>query len=277
MKGSPFATGASGGVLVDHEIEKLVKTKELIRRFDRKLLKGASYDLRLGQEFSTGGEAGMLSKSEPSCKLEPGQFILLTSHELLNLPKDVVGHAGLMSRWAQAGLISLFSPQIDPGFVGLIVVPLFNGGNAPISLRAGEPMFTVEFSRTAHEASFGWAEKRGGPLERIDSHVSMQMGRPDFSAIGKDIIDLRKEVGSLESRFEGFSGGVSLRALLSSTAAVWLTLIVALLALGVAIYGLQRDDSSSSEGGSQTKQERAATSPAAPRRAGLRGASGNER
>jgi dCTP deaminase len=247
MRGGTFGAKPSGGVLVDKEIEALVRTQGLISHFEKKLLKGASYDLRLGREFSTGGEHGMLSEDDPSCKLEPGQFILLTSHERLNLPIDIVGRAGLMSMWTQRGLISLFSPQIDPGFKGLIVVPLFNGGNAPISLRVGEPMFTVEFIRTSGDASFGWAEKRGGPLDRIDSHMVMQMGRPDFSAIGKDLVELRKEVSNLESRFEGFSSGVSQSALFSSTRAVWITLLIAILALVVSILAIFLGDSSSTD------------------------------
>jgi deoxycytidine triphosphate deaminase len=252
---SPGATPL-GSVLVDHEIDELVRTQNLIGHFERHLLKGASYDLRLGREFSTSGEHGMLSDSDPSCKLEPGQFILLTSHEKLNLPKNLVGHAGLMSKWAQAGLISLFSPQIDPGFEGLIVVPLFNGGNAPIFLRAGEPMFTVEFVRASRDASFGWAEKRGAPLQRIEMRVDMQMGRPNFSAIGKDIVDLRREVSNLESRFEGFAEGTSQHALLSSTRAVWISLAVATIALIFSIVDPLHGDSSSSQNENQTSGDR---------------------
>lgn len=261
MKDTPSGGTPRGSVLVDYEIDELVKTRNLIERFEKRLLKGASYDLRLGQEFSTDGAHRMLSETDPSCKLEPGQFILLTSHEKLNLPKDLVGRAGLMSKWAQAGLISLFSPQIDPGFEGLIVVPLFNGGNAPISLRAGEPMFTVEFVRTSRDASFGWAEKRGGPLERIETRVDIQMGRPDFSAIANDIVQLRKEASNLESRFEGFADGTSQHALLSSTRAVWISLVVAIIALIISIFGPPHLDSDSDGDKKPTSQAGAARSP----------------
>lgn len=252
--------GARGSVLIDDEIYEFVKARNLIERFERRLLKGASYDLRLGPEFSTGGAHKMLSETDPSCKLEPGQFILLTSYEKLDLPKNLVGRAGLMSKWAQAGLISLFSPQIDPGFKGLIVVPLFNGGNAPISLRVGEPMFTVEFIRTSRSASFSWVEKRGGPLERIETRVDIQMGRPDFSALAKDIVELRKEASNLESRFEGFAEGTSQHALLSSTRAVWFSLVVAIIALIISIVGALHLGSTSDGDKKPTSQGGAARS-----------------
>jgi deoxycytidine triphosphate deaminase len=209
----------------------------MIKPFDEDFLRGASYDLRLGEEFSKAGEHQTLTAGKVSCKLEPGQFILLTSHEHLKLPDDVVGHAGLISKWAQSGLISLFSPQIDPGFEGLIVVPLFNGGDAPITLRKGEPMFTVEFVRTTGPVARGWAQDHQA-LAGIPSGIDVQMGRPNFSAISKEITDLHKLLSTLEARFTGFTEGTTQRYVLSSTQAVWITAAIAIAALAVAILTL---------------------------------------
>jgi len=226
-----------GAVLINEDIKKLATEHDLISPFDGNLLKGASYDLRLGREFSTAGHHEELGNGTLSCKLEPGQFILLTSHECLKLPKNVVGHAGLISKWAQSGLISLFSPQIDPGFEGLIIVPLFNGGNAPISLRQGEPMFTVEFVSTTSYVATGWAESNS-PLRGIPSAVDVQLGRPNFSAISEEIHDLQRSVAALEARFSGFTAGTNQRYVVSSTKAIWITLLVAALTLVVAILTL---------------------------------------
>ncbi len=229
--------GSGGAVLVDREIEALARKEGLIEPFDEAFLKGASYDLRLGEEFSTGGQHQSLSAERISCKLEPGQFILLTSYERLKLPDDVVGHAGLISKWAQSGLISLFSPQIDPGFEGLIVIPLFNGGDAPIGLRIREPMFTVEFVRTTRPVARGWAADHQALLG-IPSGVDVQMGRPDFSAISSEIGKLDTQLSTLKARFEGFTDGTSQRHVMSSTRAAWLAVLVALAALAVAVVTL---------------------------------------
>jgi deoxycytidine triphosphate deaminase len=231
---SGFFKDHRGAVLVDHEIEELAKEAEMIAPFDKAFLRGASYDLRLGEEYSTAGAHRMLSSGQVSCRLEPGQFILLTSHEHLTLPKGVVGHAGLISKWAQSGLISLFSPQIDPGFKGLIVVPLFNGGNAPIGLRLYEPMFTVEFVRTTEPVARGWAEDNP-PLVRIPSGVDVQMGRPNFSAIDRQIGELHEHLSMLEARFDGFTDGTTKRYELASLKANWLAIVIAVVALAVAI------------------------------------------
>jgi len=226
-----------GAVLTGEDIRKLATERKLISPFDEVMLKGASYDLRLGKEFSTGGQHKELGSGALSCRLEPGQFILLTSHEQLKLPKNVVGHAGLISKWAQGGLISLFSPQIDPGFEGLIVVPLFNGGDAPISLRLGEPMFTVEFVATTTSVATGWAESNP-PLEGIPSAVDVQLERPNFSAVNDEIHELRRLLTALEARFSGFTAGTNQRYVVSSTRAVWITLAVAVLTLVVAFVAL---------------------------------------
>lgn len=231
------SSAANGAVLTDIEIRELVKRSGLISDFEEVLLKGASYDLRLGNEYSTSGRLRKLSEREPSCKLEPGQFILLTSLEHLKLPDYVVGHAGLMSKWAQSGLISLFSPQIDPGFEGLIIVPLFNGGDAPISLRSGEPMFTVEFIYATGRASTSWIDKHE-PLLRIASNVNVQMGRPNFSATNESLLQLRHDLGALEARFQGFTDGTAQRFVISSTKAVWLAVFIAIAAFLVALLTL---------------------------------------
>lgn len=228
------AEGAQGAVLVDREIKELAAEVGMIAPFEEAFLKGASYDLRLGGEYSTAGEHQTLSGEKVSCKLEPGQFILLTSHEHLKLPDNIVGHAGLISKWAQSGLISLFSPQIDPGFEGLIVVPLFNGGNAPISLRVKEPMFTVEFVRTTRTVARGWAEDHQ-PLLGIPSRLDVQMGRPSFSATHERLDELRMLLGNLEAKFEGFTEGTSQRHVISSKTAAWLAVLVAIAALALAI------------------------------------------
>jgi len=132
----------------------------------------ASYDLGLGDLYCAGGRyTTFRDEGTMSLQLKFGDFVLLTSYECLSLPDDVVAHAGLVSRRAQSGLVSLFSPQIDPGFQGRLVVPLFNAGQRPITLMQGEPIFTVEFVRTTRPAprwSDGHRALMGIPSDAID-------------------------------------------------------------------------------------------------------------
>jgi deoxycytidine triphosphate deaminase len=218
---------ASGTVLNDTEIRRLVAQRSMIGDFDEALLQGASYDLRLGPEYSTGGRFDVLSDHKRGCTLEPGQFVLLTSWEQLALPVDVVARAGLVSRRAQQGLISLFSPQIDPGFIGLIVVPLFNAGNDSVTLKLGEPIFTVEFVRMLAPASFAWSQ-RHHPLLGIPEAAKLRMARPDFHVLEREIEELR-------ARLDGYQQGKGERIARSARNAAWIAIPAGLASAGLTV------------------------------------------
>jgi dCTP deaminase len=234
-----FPDHALGAVLTDGEILRLVGDHRLIEPFEKGSLQLASYDMRLGPQCSTEGLHRTLKEDDPSYRLEPGQFILLTSLERLRLPKDVVARAGLISRWAQRGLISLFSPQIDPGFEGLIVVPLFNAGNGPVTLNLGETIFTVEFVRTTGVASKAWVEANN-PLERIPSIVEVQMARPDFTELTDRVKSVEAAVDALSASNDAYRSGVAQRIGITGVWPGWIAAVLAVIALVVTL--LVRDD-----------------------------------
>jgi hypothetical protein len=139
-----------------------------------------------------------------------------------------------MSRWAQRGLISLFSPQIDPGFEGRIVVPLFNGGHAPVTLKRGETMFTVEFVRTTGCTSQDWSTSNS-PLLSIPAGVEVEMAGPDLSDLAERVEALRTTVGKLQATLEGYQIGKSESHGASGTKAQWISVVIALIALAAAV------------------------------------------
>lgn len=226
----------SGAVLADKDIRDLVTEQGLISEFVEGSLQGASYDLRLGPEYFTRGEHCRLSGESPGCRLAPGQFVLFTSLEHLKLPANVVGHAGLISRWAQRGLVSLFSPQIDPGFEGLIVVPLFNAGNAPVTVKLGEAIFTVEFVRTTCLAR-PWSEDHA-PLRAIPGAVEVDMARPDLADLEQRTNTLETALKELKASFDGYTTGTGERLAQSSSNAGWWAVALAVVALAIAAAGL---------------------------------------
>lgn len=232
-----FPEEPPGAVLTDVQIRRLVAEVGLITEFDDDSLQGASYDMRVGEECFVGGHTRVLTKDSPSYRLMPGEFILLTSFEHLKVPDDLVGHAGLMSEWAQRGLISLFSPQIDPGFQGLIVVPLVNVGNAPVPLKLKQRMFTVEFVRTTKCASESWT-KRNTVLEGIQAPAEIQMARPDLSDIVDRIAKLESEVATVQATQVGYERGVGRRVGSSSLRGMWIGVIIGVLGLVAAILAL---------------------------------------
>ena len=171
-------------ILVHSEIRVLVDECNLIDGFDESSIQGASYDMRLGSQYVKRGEVKTLTNDLPTIILEPSEFSVFTSFESLKLPLNMIGHVGLMSNWARRGIVSLFSPQIDPGYWGILFVPVFNAGDAPISFTLSEKIFTVEFDTTTSPATYGWSDRHGKQI-RISSLNTPFVSRPNLADVSK--------------------------------------------------------------------------------------------
>lgn len=166
-------------VLSMRTIQRLVDEQNLIENFDFGGLEGASYDMRMGSNFVKHGEKQLLIEQSPSLIIEPGDFVILSTLEILNMPLNVTGHNGIMSGWAKRGIVSLFSPQIDPGFRGFLVVPVFNAGDTPVTMSLRDKIFTVEFLYTDEPAPFAWADRFSAQLD-IPPFKCSKCSPPEF-------------------------------------------------------------------------------------------------
>jgi deoxycytidine triphosphate deaminase len=188
-------------VLVDTEIRALADSINLIESFSEDSLEGASYDMRLGSKYVFKGQVNTLTDEKPSLILEPGAFVVLTTYELLHMPLNLIGHNGIMSPWAKRGLVSLFSPQIDPGFKGMLTVPVFNAGDASITLDLATKIFTVEFAHTVKAASYGWSE-RHGVQKGLNAGVIPAVTRPSLSdlfGVVEEVDAFRRQMSEMQN------------------------------------------------------------------------------
>lgn len=196
-------------VLSDEAIKQLVASNNMIVPFEILSLQGASYDMRLGELIVAAGVPKHISRQHGGHTLAPGDFVVVTTLESLRLPINIIGHNGIMSSWARRGLVSLFSPQIDPGFEGQLEVPIFNAGDDDVILLPGDEIFTIEFVAMAKSASFGWADRHGvknPPTQPLPPKVV----RPNLSSIsnlyatqqtvGANISDIKEEIANVSAR-----------------------------------------------------------------------------
>lgn len=93
----------------DKEIQRAITSKELIiNKFSQKCLQPASYDMRIGKEaFSSHGKRRIDIKSAESLKIEPGDFILVSTYESVKLSSKIAGRIGLRSFHTRKGLALL--------------------------------------------------------------------------------------------------------------------------------------------------------------------------
>jgi len=69
--------------------------------------------------------------------INPKEFILLSTREIIELPNDIIGLCNIRSTIARSGIIA--PPTItDPGFIGALTIEIFNASKRPILLHEGD-------------------------------------------------------------------------------------------------------------------------------------------
>ena len=144
-------------VLVDYEIIKQNVNKDIIIPFDPDLVQPSSYDLTLGRRFlwisyedegekiayddTPQYEVIELTGKEDTIELEPGEFCLAHTEEMVFIPGSLSAIVAGKSTWARKGLtIHQTAGWIDPGFNGKITLEVKNVGNCVLELKIGEPI-----------------------------------------------------------------------------------------------------------------------------------------
>lgn len=147
-------------VFSDKDIRKLLEDDMLtITDFSEECLQPASYDLRLGKYvYVSHEEKPPFTLSEGKfLTLEPGAFALVTTYEMIEMPRNLRGRVGLRAKYSLTGLINLSGPQIDPGFKGRLVLGLVNLGPRARKIRYLDRVFTLEIVKLSSTASKGYS------------------------------------------------------------------------------------------------------------------------
>lgn len=144
-------------ILTNIKIENLSKgSQQLISPYDGKNTRAGSYDLTIGNEYYIGSsqdEAVLDTKSlgkDQSFAIPPHAvcFILLT--ESIKLPSNVTAKISLRMTHIYSGLVITSQPPFDPGYTGNVIVMVHNFSAAPVYLKHGERLATIEFTELAN-------------------------------------------------------------------------------------------------------------------------------
>lgn len=141
------------GVLTRNEIvSENVITAETI---DRKSIKPASYDLRLGNEYyvpndpvtaSIASNIRKCSDSNEVLSLKPYSSIVFSTEEILSLPGHIIGRFDMRIAFAMQGLVLQVGPQVEPNYKGRLFGLLLNFSDGEILIPRYTRLLSIEFN-----------------------------------------------------------------------------------------------------------------------------------
>lgn len=152
-------------MLSDKDIKKLAKRTGLVDPLRDDCLQPASYDVHLGPYFlnTKTGERHVAWGARGEFVLPPGELWLGATLEKFSLPSDIAAQIEGRSSWGRLGLMThITAGFIDPGFVGMITLELYNVNSYPLVLptvfdllldsTGVEPIAQVSFMKLSSKA-----------------------------------------------------------------------------------------------------------------------------
>lgn len=190
-----------GGGLSEGLIKAMLNCGMLLENTTEDGVNGASYDLRLGDEYYYGGQILRLSDEKPFLTIEPYDYAIVSCMEIACIPRDVIGKFGLSVGLFCRGIILSNGPQIDPGFRGTLFCLLFNTSNQPVHLKRGQHYATIEFNKLI-EPALPYNGSYQGKRKIID-YIPANALYGAINELKKDIEKLKNESKLMQNIYLG--------------------------------------------------------------------------
>ena len=95
------------------------------------------------------------------------RFVLASSVEEFNMPRNLMGRVLNKSTWARKGIDASMTTNIEPGWNGFLTLELRYSGVLPLKIKAGTPIAQVIFEEIAELAEYSgkYQDQAAGPVE----------------------------------------------------------------------------------------------------------------
>ena len=178
-------------VLGIHKVLELIKEEKLLDNLGARDLsnpEGVGMDLRMGEAhkivdggafIEADGMAGLGkrkgvktkmigkfhedSEAQESIEIKPGEYLLISTVEQVNTPKDLMPMVYSRSSLFRAGLLLLVT-KIDPGYRGTLTMGLRNLSEFPVSLQMGARVCNIVFYQIEGEGVEYRGQHQGGRI-----------------------------------------------------------------------------------------------------------------
>ena len=138
-------------MLSDGTIQQLLDTGDLVivpMNVER-VIQPASIDLRLGGHFlriMQDGEFEQEIEAGGTFAIDPQECVLATTHEWVQIPRELVGRVEGKSTWGRKFLmVHSTAGFVDPGFRGQLTLELHNLSPRRLTLTVGQPIAQISF------------------------------------------------------------------------------------------------------------------------------------
>lgn len=156
-------------MLVDHQLLDLIQNGlvdniELPRNSysGNSPVQPASVDLHVGSIYKPqqdAGKPGGFKNPLDDVVLEPGEMVIVQTHESVKLPGNIAAIGMPPASLALQGLLILNPGHIDPGYTGTVKLTIINMGRVKLSLTRGKVIFTVLFFQCSHPATADYGQR----------------------------------------------------------------------------------------------------------------------
>jgi dCTP deaminase len=173
----------AGRIVIDPYVPEAVQPSSVDLHLDRRfrVFRNSRYpyiDVREEQPELT--ELVEIAGDEPFI-LHPGEFVLGSTLERVELPNDLVARLEGKSSLGRLGLlIHSTAGYVDPGWEGNLTLELSNVANLPITLYDGMKIGQIRFQRLTSPVEYGYGDARIGSKSRGQRDPTASLYHRDF-------------------------------------------------------------------------------------------------
>lgn len=173
----------AGRIVIDPFTPEAIQPSSVDLHLDRRfrVFRNSRYpyiDVRADQPELT--ELVEIGGDEPFI-LHPGEFVLGSTFERVELPNDLVARLEGKSSLGRLGLlIHSTAGYVDPGWEGNLTLELSNVANLPITLYDGMKIGQISFQRLSSPAEVGYGDARIGSKYRGQRDPTASLYHRDF-------------------------------------------------------------------------------------------------
>jgi dCTP deaminase len=123
--------------------------------FDPNRIDCASYRLSIGTEIYVSPTVDatdpqsvtvQVLESGAAFTIPAGQFALLMTHEIVEVPDDAIAFISIRAKTKFKGLVNVSGFHVDPGYMGQLTFAVFNAAPREIHLRQGQDIFVLWYA-----------------------------------------------------------------------------------------------------------------------------------